>query len=244
MNVTAVMDSINKKQTHTSIKRTYSINKQNMTTKYPRTTEQNIRTNFINKINVRDYFLHERIFSNIKIKLTEQIIWCDKALLAAASPILCEQLLKNDEILLLNDINLDDFLLMLEFIYPLFNPEINQQNISCLIKLSHRFQFSNLKLKFDFIEENSIVDILQHACQYYVMKYLSTIRQIIGKCNHLETEDDCFDSNHNDTYRKKSDLIEFHDGTCVDAYGIILNLCQWLQTYFYDDNIIIIQSSK
>ncbi|CAF1318911.1 unnamed protein product [Adineta steineri] len=231
MNVTAVMDSINKKQTHTSIKRTYSINKQNMTTKYPRTTEQDIRTNFINKINVRDYFLHERTFSNIKIKLNEQIIWCDKALLAAASPILCDELLKNDEILLLNDINLDDFLLMLEFIYPLFNPEINQQNISCLIKLSHRFQFN----------------ILQHACQYYVMKYLSTIRQIIGKCNHLETEDDCFDSNHNDendTYRKKSDLIEFHDGTCVDAYGIILNLCQWLQTYFYDDNIIIIQSSK
>jgi len=145
MDVTAVTDSINKKQTNSRIKRSRSITTLNSTSKYIRTTKRrDTITSFINKINVREYFLHERAFANVKIKLSQQIIWCDKALLAAASPVLCEQFRKTnhkDEILTFDDINLDEFLLFLEFIYPLFNPEINEQNISCLIKLSHRFQF-------------------------------------------------------------------------------------------------------
>ena len=47
-----------------------------------------------------------------------------------------------DGMLVLHDVHLEEFLLLLEFIYPIFNPEINEQTISCLIKLSHRFQFS------------------------------------------------------------------------------------------------------
>jgi len=37
---------------------------------------------------------------------------------------------------------------------------------------------------------------------------------------------------------------EFCNGICIDAYDILLNLCQWVQTYFYEDNMIILQSSK
>jgi hypothetical protein len=146
MDVTAVTDSVNKKQTNSSVKRSCSTITLNNTSKYIRTTKNDTITSAINKINVRDYFLHKRPFTNIKIKFNQQIIWCDKALLAAASPILCEEFLKmnsNDDILSFNDINFDEFLLFLEFIYPIFNPEITEKNISCLIKLSHRFQFGS-----------------------------------------------------------------------------------------------------
>ena len=129
--------SVNGQQTNGSVKRVRSITTQNIS-KYTR-----ILTNLEDKINVHDYFLHERPFTNVRIIINQQTIWCDKASLAAASPIFREQLLKNttDEPLLFNDIDLNDFLSMLEFIYPIFNPEINEMNISCLIELSHRFQF-------------------------------------------------------------------------------------------------------
>jgi hypothetical protein len=144
MDVTAGTDSVNKKQTNSSIKRSHSSTTLNNISKYIRTTKKDTITNVINKINVHDYFLHERPFANIKIKFNQEIIWCDKALLAAASPVLCKEFLKmnpKDDILSFDDINFDEFLLLLEFIYPIFNPEINKDNISCLIKLSHRFQF-------------------------------------------------------------------------------------------------------
>ncbi|UJR27900.1 hypothetical protein I4U23_009162 [Adineta vaga] len=227
MNMTVIStDSIKKKQTTNNLKRSRSISSQNFISKYFKITKST------NKINVYDYFLHERPFTNIKINLQEQLIWCDKALLAAASPILCEELLKlntKDDCLTFNDISLDEFLLMLEFIYPVFNPEINQQNISILVKLSHRFQF----------------DVLKHACQLYVMKYLNTIRHVLGKCQNSEAEGDSFVNNHianeNDSLKER-DLIEFYDGTCLDAYDIVFNLCLWLKTYFYDNNFEIIQS--
>jgi hypothetical protein len=116
-----------------SIKRVRSIARENIS-KYAK---------LIPNVDVYDYFSHERRFSNVKIILNQQIIWCDKASLAAASPIFREQILKNikDEPLIFNDIDLNDFLSMLEFIYPIFNPEINEKNISCLIELSYRFQF-------------------------------------------------------------------------------------------------------
>jgi hypothetical protein len=116
-----------------SIKRVRSITRENIS-KYAK---------LIPNVDVYDYFSHERRFSNVKIILNQQIIWCDKASLAAASPIFREQILKNikDEPLIFNDIDLNDFLSMLEFIYPIFNPEINEKNISCLIELSYRFQF-------------------------------------------------------------------------------------------------------
>lgn len=145
MDVTAVTDSINKKQTNSSIKRSRSITILNNISKYQRITKNDSIISFNKKINVQNYFFHQRSFSDIKIKFHQDIIWCDKALLAAASPILCEELLKmssKDDLLIFNDIILDEFLLLLEFIYPIFNPEIDEQNISSLIKLSHRFQFS------------------------------------------------------------------------------------------------------
>lgn len=125
--------SVNKKSNNGNIKRVHSMTTENIS-KYAK--------KLIN-IDVRDYFLHERPFSNVKIMINQQIIWCDKASLSAASPIFREELLKNakDEPLIFNDIDLDDFLLMLEFIYPIFNPEINEKNISSLIELSYRFQY-------------------------------------------------------------------------------------------------------
>ncbi len=142
MHVTAVMDSINKKQTNTRMKRSHSINDLSNSKR-------------VMKINAREYFSCQRPFTDIKIKLNEEIIWCDKALLAAASPVLCEELLKmnpKDEYLFLNDIDFDEFLLFLQFIYPVFNPEINEQTINCLIKLSHRFEFCKKK-KIDCTEK-------------------------------------------------------------------------------------------
>ncbi len=136
MDVTAVMDSINKKQTNSPMKRTRSINDLSNSKRI---------ISEINKINVREYFSCKRPFTDIKIKINQEIIWCDKALLAAASPVLCEELLKmnpKDEYLSFDNIQFDEFLLFLQFIYPVFNPEINEQTINSLIKLSHRFEFS------------------------------------------------------------------------------------------------------
>lgn len=143
MQLTAGTNSLNKKQMNGSVKRSRSMNIPNIPSKYFKSTV---------KINAHEYFSHERPFANVKVNFQQQIIWCDKALLAAASPILCEQLLKlspKDEYLTLNDIQLDEFLLLLEFIYPLFNPEINEQNITMLIKLSHRFQFGSREFRFE-----------------------------------------------------------------------------------------------
>lgn len=39
-------------------------------------------------------------------------------------------------------------------------------------------------------------------------------------------------------------VSEFHDGTCIDAYDIIFNLCQWIKIYFYEDNMIVLESSN
>ncbi|CAF3137647.1 unnamed protein product [Rotaria sp. Silwood2] len=214
--------SVNKKQNNGSIKRVHSMTTQSIS-KY---TKKLI--NIDDKINVHDYFLHERPFTNVKIILNQQTIWCDKASLSAASPIFRELFIKNtkDESILFNDIDLNDFLSMLEFIYPIFNPEINETNISCLIELSYRFQY----------------DILKHACQIYVMKYLSTIRRVFGNTHNSEEEGDCFVSNNNNNgkneHNKQRDLIEFHNRTCVDAFHIIINLCRWLKTYYYDDNML------
>ncbi|CAF0825908.1 unnamed protein product [Adineta ricciae] len=226
MHLTTGTNSLNKKQANANLKRSRSINMHNIPSKYFKPTM---------KINAHEYFSQERPFANVKINFQQQIIWCDKALLAAASPILCEQLLKlspKDEYLTLNDIQLDEFLLLLEFIYPLFNPEINEENISTLIQLSHRFQFV----------------VLKQACQLYAMKYLNTIRHVFNKCQKSEAEGDSFVNNHidentneNDSLKKR-DLIEFNDGTCIDAYNIVLNLCRWLNVYFYEDNFNISQS--
>ncbi|CAF3836394.1 unnamed protein product [Rotaria sp. Silwood1] len=218
--------SVNKKQNNGSIKRVHSITTENIS-KYTKNL-----INIDNKINLYDYFLHERPFTNIKIILNQQIIWCDKSLLSAASPILCNLFLNNnkDESIILNDIDLNDFLSMLEFIYPIFNPEINEKNISCLIELSYRFQY----------------DMLKHACQIYVMKYLSTIRRIFNNIhNNSEEEGDCFihiNTNSKNECHKQRVLIEFHNRTCVDAFHIIINLCRWLKTYYYDDNMHPIQA--
>lgn len=100
---------------------------------------------------VQEYFSHPRAFANLKIVLDQQTLWCDKASLSAASPVLREQLLKlnpSDPTLTFHDIHLDDFLLMLEFIYPMFNPEINDENISSLIELSYRFEFGQIDERF------------------------------------------------------------------------------------------------
>lgn len=39
--------------------------------------------------------------------------------------------------------------------------------------------------------------MLKHACQNYVMKYLSTIRRVLDKCQNFEAEGDCFGSSNN-----------------------------------------------
>lgn len=99
------------------------------------------------RIDLKNYFFHQRPFSNLKIILNENILWCDKASLSSISPIIREDIfqLKADESLIYHDINLKDFLSMLEFIYPIFNPEINEKNISSLIELSDRFQFGLIR---------------------------------------------------------------------------------------------------
>jgi hypothetical protein len=55
-----------------------------------------------------------------------------------------------------------------------------------------------------------ILDVLKHACRMYVMKYLTTIRNVFSKCHHSETDEDCFvnDDNpsKNENYRQ-SDLM-------------------------------------
>ncbi|CAF1220228.1 unnamed protein product [Rotaria magnacalcarata] len=161
--------SVNKKSNNENIKRVRSMTTQNIS-KYARKL-----INIEDKINVHDYFLHQRPFTNVKIIINQQTVWCDKASLSAASPIFREQLLKNhkDEPLIFNDIDLNDFIAMLEFIYPIFNPEINEKNISCLIELSYRFQY----------------DMLEQACQIYILKYLSTIRRVFGNTHSFEGED-------------------------------------------------------
>ncbi|CAF1220010.1 unnamed protein product [Adineta steineri] len=216
---------MNKKANNDSVKRVHSITTQT-NSKFAR-----ILSNFDNKIDVHDYFLHERPFANVKIILNQQIIWCDKASLASASPIFREQLIRkpNDEPLVFNDINLNDFLSMLEFIYPIFNPEITEKNISCLIELSHRFQF----------------DMLKNACQIYVIKYLNTIRRVSDNCHNSEAEGDCFTSNNNNGENERHpqrDLIEFHNRICVDASDIITKLCRWLKTYYNTDNTLPTQA--
>ncbi len=206
MDVAAVMDSINNNQTNNSVKRSRSMTIFNDISKSKRIT------NGINKINVREYFSYERPFADIKIKFHHEIIWCNKALLAAASPVLCEELLKmnpKDEFLSFDDIPSDEFLLLLEFIYPVFNPEINEQTITCLIKLSHRFEFSSKEnyTEKTYLIKNSILDILKHACQFYIMKYLSTIRHVSSKCQNSE---DCVVNNNNnddDESSKQHDLM-------------------------------------
>ncbi|CAF3565204.1 unnamed protein product [Rotaria socialis] len=217
--------SVNKKSNNEKLKRVHSMTTQNIS-KYARKL-----INIEDKINVHDYFLHERPFTNVKIIINQQTVWCDKASLSAASPIFREQLLKNhkDEPLIFNDIDLNDFIAMLEFIYPIFNPEINEKNISCLVELSYRFQY----------------DMLEQACQIYIMKYLSTIRRVFGNTHNSDGEDgDYFINNTNEKteYHQQRDLIEFHNRTCVDALNIIANLCRWLKTYYYKNNMLPIHA--
>ena len=177
------------------LKRSHSTIAENRLFKYERLSK---RTTKANVIRARDYFLHERSFSNVKILIDEQIVWCDKASLAAASPVLREVLLKknNDmEILPFDDIALDEFLSMLEFIYPLFNPEINEENIASLIRLADRFQFGEFSRRSSvgrtFSNYCPSLDVLQQACQFYVTNYLSTIRHVFAKCQPFPVEGVC-----------------------------------------------------
>ncbi|CAF1114125.1 unnamed protein product [Didymodactylos carnosus] len=191
--------------------------------KYAKTV---ITTDKVSPIDIHEYFFNERPFCNTKILINSQIIYVDKASLAAASPVLCEQLQckQENEPLKFDDINLNDLLEMLQFIYPIFDPEINDKNITALIELSHRFRF----------------DVLKHACQYYVFKHLTTVRRVLGKCSA------CGDFN-NDNIQKQfineHDLIEFRNRTCLDASDEICLLCRWLKIYYYDDNSLTIKNA-
>ena len=148
MNVTAVTDSINKKQMNGAVKRSYSMMTPTHTLSHEGTKDGALRPTALARLDARDYFSHERAFANVKIVFHEQTLWCDKASLAAASPVLRDSFLKtnNDEEVLTfdDDDDANEFLSMLEFIYPLFNPEINDANISSLVRLAHRFQFGSL----------------------------------------------------------------------------------------------------
>lgn len=189
MNATDATHSINKKRSRSAS--THAIPaKQSRTSTSSRPAQ------------ARDYFLHERPFADVKIHFQQHSIWCDKALLAAASPVLCEQLLKlspKESSLSFDDIQLDEFLLMLEFIYPLFNPEINDENVSTLIRLSHRFQFGSFgqpRRRRRRRAPSCLLEVLKHACRFYVTKYLSTIRHVASKCQHAEAEGDSLVCNH------------------------------------------------
>lgn len=108
------------------------------------------RKQLSDSIDVLEYFSHARPFSNVKIIFNQTTIWCDKAPLAAASPVFTSMLLKENnqvELVTLENIELEEFLLLLQFIYPLFNPEINEKNISSLIRLADRFQFGSLLIR-------------------------------------------------------------------------------------------------
>ena len=134
MDVTAVPEPVKRKLTNSRPKR--SVSSTQLTEHCP----SKRRTN----LHVRDYFLQHRSFADVKIEINGEIIWCDKGLLAAASPVLCErlcQLNSQENLLKFDDIDPEEFFLFLQFIYPIFNPEINQHTISALLKLAHRFQF-------------------------------------------------------------------------------------------------------
>lgn len=142
MNVTAVTESIKKNSTNSRVKRSSSF------------SHHCPSKRSVHLIDTRDYFLHPRTLTDVRIELNEQIIWCEKALLAAASPILCQQLCQcksNENLLVFEDIHLEEFLSFLEFIYPIFNPQINPSNISSLVKLAHRFEFSSEMKMFQFL---------------------------------------------------------------------------------------------
>lgn len=51
--------------------------------------------------------------------------------------------------------------------------------------------------------------MLKQACQIYVMKYLSTIRCVLGNIRNSEEEGDYFLSNnqHKNEYHKQRDLM-------------------------------------
>ena len=136
-----------------------------------------------NPIDVYDYFSHPRPFANLRIILNNQTIWCDKASLAAASPVLREQLSKNpqDDSLVLQEIDLHEFLTMLEFIYPIFHLEINERNISSLIKLASRFQFGLMT---------------KHAVWFFVENYFRYAGTCLSNlCNEIfEHDPTCVES--------------------------------------------------
>ena len=149
MNLTAVTDSINKKQMNGAVKRSHSTMTPTRPLKYEGTKDAALRPTTMPTLDARDYFSRERAFANVKIVFHEQTLWCDKASLAAASPVLRDLFLKtnnDDEVLTLgdDDDDADEFLSMLEFIYPLFNPDINDENMSSLVRIAQRFQFGSL----------------------------------------------------------------------------------------------------
>ena len=51
--------------------------------------------------------------------------------------------------------------------------------------------------------------MLKHACQIYVMKYLSTIRRVFDYKRNSDSEGDCsINNNHNENeYDKRNDLM-------------------------------------
>lgn len=166
-------------------------------------------------IDAENYFLERRTFSNVEIRLANRTVWCDKAALAAASPVLCSMFAKENnenEELSFEQIEFEDFLVFLQFIYPIFNPEINQENVTALIELSDRFKFGSSSLEkkiFSLISLNendfSVPDVLREACQIYVVKYLQTIRHVTNKSHQFQPEGD-FPFNDNDQ-TKERDLM-------------------------------------
>jgi len=59
-----------------------------------------------------------------------------------------------------------------------------------------------------FLSYKNHLDMLKHACENYVMKYLSTIRRVLDKCHNFEAEGDCFSSNNGENQRyKQRDLM-------------------------------------
>jgi hypothetical protein len=49
--------------------------------------------------------------------------------------------------------------------------------------------------------------MLKHACQIYVMKYLSTIQRVFNNHYNTETEGDYFVNNNGENEHRKHDLM-------------------------------------
>jgi len=118
-----------------------------------------------------EFFFHSHPFNDLILIIQDKQLYVDKSILAASSKVFQSYFQdENIDSIEILDITPNEMIELLQFLYPQFQCTINNQNVTILLILAHRFE----------------LNFISSACRTFILVYLSKFKSI----NMYEQEKD------------------------------------------------------